>query len=593
MTAVQPRHWSSAPAVPNQMAAIAPPGDTTYSSLPASPLRSSSSQTVRHVPHSPSFRQVPVTVPSYAFMQTPRAGSPGPAPSPPNQQPPTVASRPVLPPPAPSPTASSPDLSHRYRRGHRRSEVSISAAPRSVSAPTAIPSLTRSWSSQSLPATPTEPSHKVNPPLVKPLSYHQSFPQQPALQHQQHQSHPQHGIMYSPEQYYHMQRQSPAAVYGRTQSPVRQSQPRLEIHHSSRSSSSSSVSSISVEPPSRYNAPMHSRKASVASVASGDSRHARHPSVDSVVSTSSSGSRATSQLEQFELRSRLRPGSVVPMDRSGAEALLVSSASKPVSAPTALEPMRVVGKHEKKVSRFQKALSFIAPGSTHSGPTATPKEIEDEVIEYNFGNNSIYENRQRKADDNLSIRSTASSVSKALKRISRFGGSKGASVKSDTSSIVIDDGESVRLSNDEDQCNESVRKVALLKKVDFVPKSILKNAGGCQIEITTEEILPGLTRESSLISYSSSSSSSLKGAAQQQGASHRSMLSHHSSVSFSPEIKIYTTWNSGEYDRKIPDAVPFSTYPLWMIAQIKEEINTYKKMEMEIHELSRGNTCFY
>ncbi|KAK9249413.1 hypothetical protein V1506DRAFT_525874 [Lipomyces tetrasporus] len=593
MTAVQPRHWSSAPGVPNQMVAIPPAADATYASLPPSPLRSSSSQAVRHVPHSPSFRQLPVTVPSYAFVQTPRAGSPAPAPSPPKQQSPTVASRPVFPPPAPSPAVASPDLSHRYRRGHRRSEVSISSTPRSVSAPTAVPqSLTRSWSSQSLPATSTEPSYKVNPPLVKPLSYHQSFPQRPALQHQQHQSHPQHGIMYSPEQYYHMQRQSPAAVYGRTQSPVRQSQPRLEIHHSSRSSSSSSVSSISVEPSSRSNAQMHSRKASVASVASGDSRHARHPSVDSVVSTSSSGSRGAPQLEQLERRSRLRPGSVVPMDRSGAEALLVSNASKPGSAPTALESTPVVPQPEKKASRFKKALSFIAPGSTYSGPAA-PKEIGDEVIEYNFGNNSIYENRQHKADDNLSIRSTASSVSKALKRISRFGGSKGASAKSETSSIVIDDAESIRGSNEEDQDIESVKKFAPLKKVDFVPKSILKNAGACPIEITTEEILPGLTRESSLLSYSSSSSSSLNGAAQQQGASHRPMLSHHSSVSFSPEIKIYTTWTSGEYDRKIPDAVPFSTYPLWMIAQIKEEINTYKKMEMEIHELSRANTCFY
>ncbi|KAK9356858.1 hypothetical protein V1523DRAFT_400741 [Lipomyces doorenjongii] len=591
MTAVQPRHWSSAPGAPHQMVPNISPADPAYSSLPPSPVRPSSSQTVRHVPHSPSFRQLPVTVPSYAFKQTPRARSPAPVPSPPNQPSPTMSSRPVFPSHSSSSASGSPDLSQRYRRGHRRSEVSISSAPRSVSAPNAIPQpLPRSWSSQSLPASsPAEPSYTVNPPSMKPITYHQSFSQQ-----QQHQSPLQQGFSHSPEQYYHMHRQSPAVVYGRSQSPVRQS---------SRSSSSSSVSSMSVEPPSRYNVQlqMHSRKASVASVASSDSRHARHSSIDSA-STSSSNGRGPAQHEYSERRSRLSMASVVPMDRSGAEVLLASNVSKITPAAMhAPQRMPVALQQEKKVSRFKKALSFIAPVSRDSTPTqVNVNAIEEEVIEYNFGNNSIYENRKNKADDNMSIRSTASTVSKALKRMSRFGGSKGGSAKSDSSSVTVDDASSVLESSDIDvhgaeADEEGMKKFAPLKKVEFIPKSILKNAGTGRIEIASEEQLPGLTRESSLVSQSSSSSSSLKGVAQPQPSSHRATLSHHSSssVSFSPEIKIYTTWNSGEYDRKIPDATPFSTYPLWMIAQIKEEINTYKKMEMEIHELSRSNTCFY
>ncbi|KAK9364110.1 hypothetical protein V1504DRAFT_10486 [Lipomyces starkeyi] len=598
MTAVQPRHWSSAPGAPHQMVPNISPADPASSSLPPSPVRPPSSQAVRHVPHSPSFRQLPVTVPSYAFKQTPRARSPVSVPSPPKQPSPTMSSRPVFPSHSSSSASGSPDLSQRYRRGHRRSEVSISSTPRSVSAPNAIPQpLTRSWSSQSLPATPAEPSYTVSLPSMKPISYHQSFSQQLApSQQQQHQSPLQQGFSHSPEQYYHMHRQSPAVVYGRSQSPVRQS---------SRSSSSSSVSSMSVEPPSRYNVQlqMHSRKASVASVASvtsSDSRHARHSSIDSA-STSSSNSRGTPQHEHSERRSRLSMVSVVPMDRSGAEVLLASNASKITPAPMHAPHRMPVVPQQEKVSRFKKALSFIAPASTYATPTpVNVTEIEEEVIEYNFGNNSIYESRKNKADDNMSIRSTASTVSKALKRISRFGGSKGVSAKSDSNSVTTDDASSALESNDTDvesaeADEEGMKKFAPLKKVDFVPKSILKNAGTGRIEVASEEQLPGLTRESSLLSESSSSSSSLMGVAQPQAASHRALSPHHSSssVSFSSEIKIYTTWNSGEYDRKIPDATPFSTYPLWMIAQIKEEINTYKKMEMEIHELSRSNTCFY
>ncbi|KAK9386413.1 hypothetical protein V1515DRAFT_139179 [Lipomyces mesembrius] len=578
MTAVQPRHWSSAPGAPHQMVPNISPTDPAYSSVPPSPMRPPSLQTVRHVPHSPSFRQLPLTVPSYAFKQTPRARSPVPVPSPPKQPSPTMSSRPAFSSHSSSPASGSPDLTQPYRRGHRRSEVSISSAPRSVSAPNATPQpLPRSWSSQSLPNSPAEPSYTVIPPSMKPISYHQSPLQQ--------------GFSHSPEQYYHMHRQSPAAVYGRSQSPLRQS---------SRSSSSSSVSSMSVEPPSRYNVQlqMHSRKASVAS---SDSRHARHSSIDSA-STSSSNSRGTAQHEYSERRSRLSMASVVPMDRSGAEVLLASNASKITPAAMhAPERMPVPPQQEKKVSRFKKALSFIAPVSRDSTPTlVNVTHVEEEVIAYNFGNNSIYEGRKNKADDNMSIRSTASTVSKALNLISRFGGSKGASAKSDSSSVTIDDASSVLEGNDIDvegaeADEEGVKKFAPLKKIEFVPKSILKNAGIGRIEVANEEQLPGLTRESSLVSQSSSSSSSLKGVAQPQAASHRATLSHHSSssVSFSPEIKIYTTWNSGEYDRKIPDATPFSTYPLWMIAQIKEEINAYKKMEMEIHELSRSNTCFY
>ncbi|KAK9376087.1 uncharacterized protein V1513DRAFT_430360 [Lipomyces chichibuensis] len=602
MTTVQPRHWSYAPGAPHQMVPNISPADPAYSSLPPSPVRPPSSQTVRHVPHSPSFRQLPVTVPSYAFKQTPRARSPVPVPVPvqssPKQASPTMSSRPVFPSHSSSPASGSPDLSQRYRRGHRRSEVSIGSAPRSVSAPNTIPQpLTRSWSSQSLMATPAEPSYTANSPSMKPISYHQSFSQQlaPSLQQQQHQSLLQQGFSHSPEQYYHIHRQSPAAVYGRTQSPARQS---------SRSSSSSSLSSMSLEPPSRYNVQlqMHSRKASVASVVSGDSRHARHSSIDSA-STSSSNSRGTPQHEYSERRSRLSMASVVPMDRSGAEVLLASNASKTTPAPVhAPQRLPIAVQQEKKVSRFKKALSFIAPASTYSASTpVNVTEIEEEVIEYNFGNNSIYESRKSKEDDNMSIRSTASTVSKALKRISMFGGSKGGCAKSDSNSVMkIDHASSVLESNDiavqsAESDKEGEKKFAPLKKVDFVPKSILKNAGTGRIEVASEEPLPGLTRESSPVSQSSLSSSSLSGVAQPQAASHRATLSQHSSssVSFSPEIKIYTTWNSGEYDRKIPDTTSFSTYPLWMIAQIKEEINTYKMMEMEIHELSRSNTCFY
>ncbi|KAK9369548.1 hypothetical protein V1509DRAFT_619778 [Lipomyces kononenkoae] len=603
MTAVHPRHWSSVPGGSPSIVQIPPPVDpAAYSSRATSPVRSPSSQAVRHVPHSPSFRQLPMTVPSYAFKQTPTAAAaaaaaataataaanstPGPEPSPP-PPPPPPANRPSLSSSHSAPPASnSSDLpSQRYRRGHRRSEVYMSSAQGTVVQP---PPLTRSWSSPALTAFPGgEPT-----PSIKPVNYQQQ-PSQAC----------------PPELYYQSHRRSSAPVYGRPQSPVRQSQSRLELHHSSRSSSSSSVSSVSVEPPlpSRFNGPTqmtHSRKASVAS---SDSRHARHSSIDSVSTSSSSNGRGTPQPDYSERRSRLRMQSAVPMDRSGSEVLLAATnATKtPVvvgPASVASNPQRVVPKQDKKISRIKKALSFIAPAST-SSTTANVTQAEQE-IECNFSNNSsIYENRRNKGDDNMSIRSTASSVSKALKRMPWFTGSKPTGTKSDSSSVFLDDVESVGeifdIDNNDsaEQDDDSVKKFEPSKKVDFIPKSILKNAGSGQIEIASEESLPILTRESSLVSHSSSSSSSLKAAGKPSSAtgSHRPTLSNHStsSVSFSPEIRIYNTWNSGEYDRKIPDAVPFSTYPLWMIAQIKEEINTYKMMEMEIHELSRSNTCLY
>lgn len=68
-------------------------------------------------------------------------------------------------------------------------------------------------------------------------------------------------------------------------------------------------------------------------------------------------------------------------------------------------------------------------------------------------------------------------------------------------------------------------------------------------------------------------------------------------VSFSDNAKIYTTYSPSEYDRRMIDSTLYlKAYRRisdveWI--KILEDLNTYKKNEMQVHQNSKIYTSFY
>jgi len=58
-------------------------------------------------------------------------------------------------------------------------------------------------------------------------------------------------------------------------------------------------------------------------------------------------------------------------------------------------------------------------------------------------------------------------------------------------------------------------------------------------------------------------------------------------------VEVYPTFKKNEYNRKPDEDATFRKLTPQMKVAIREELNTYKRTEMEVHESSQGNTCFH
>lgn len=64
-------------------------------------------------------------------------------------------------------------------------------------------------------------------------------------------------------------------------------------------------------------------------------------------------------------------------------------------------------------------------------------------------------------------------------------------------------------------------------------------------------------------------------------------------LNFSEVVEVLPTFRKSEYNRK-PDAnATFKKLTPSMKVQIREELNSFKKSEMPVHEESNSNTCFH
>ncbi|KAK9456409.1 hypothetical protein V1511DRAFT_281431 [Dipodascopsis uninucleata] len=444
-------------------------------------------------------------------------------------------------PPQLSGNTSTTDCAQRYRRGHRRNDISSVSmipatqvvsppSPRTVNAQMAVP---RSWSTSSLPLqSPSDGNYSAST----------------------------HYQPYSPEHYYQLQRQSQInrnSIIGRAPTPFRAGHSHSPGSYSSITSSSSSESTRS------------SRRHSMMVDIQPRNTHDRQSSVDSVSTYNSSASQAD------------------------------SSSISSISAESTINRQVESIDKKKSMSRLRRVLSF------GSMPTGTTEKT-------NLSDTSIYDSRNsNKRDDEISIVSTSSTVSKAIRKISASMLKPKKQVKPSSEMIFVSHEPAHAISylpvenimNMEDQVvdemeiNEETKKEeerAVKESPRIRRKGILKYPSvNTSFVGPADEPLPGLTREASFLSQSSSSSSTL--ASMQSQMSISSPISEKSSmcVSFSPHIEVFETWDSSDYDRKITDPVPYNTFPAWMIDQIKDEINAFKRLEMDIHEMSRANTCFY
>ena len=75
-------------------------------------------------------------------------------------------------------------------------------------------------------------------------------------------------------------------------------------------------------------------------------------------------------------------------------------------------------------------------------------------------------------------------------------------------------------------------------------------------------------------------------------------------INFNQTVEVYSTFKKQEYNRKPDENATFRKLTPQMKVQIREELNTFKKTEMEVHEdsifffmgyncLGAHNTCFH
>lgn len=62
---------------------------------------------------------------------------------------------------------------------------------------------------------------------------------------------------------------------------------------------------------------------------------------------------------------------------------------------------------------------------------------------------------------------------------------------------------------------------------------------------------------------------------------------------FQEIVYVFPTFKQNEYNRKPDEDVTFRRLTSQLKMQIREELNDYKKNEMEVHESSTGNTCYH
>ncbi|ORY29929.1 hypothetical protein BCR33DRAFT_745116 [Rhizoclosmatium globosum] len=64
-------------------------------------------------------------------------------------------------------------------------------------------------------------------------------------------------------------------------------------------------------------------------------------------------------------------------------------------------------------------------------------------------------------------------------------------------------------------------------------------------------------------------------------------------ILFCETVEVHTTFRKSEYNRRPDGDVTFKHLTPQLKVQIRNELNTYKKNEMEIHEDAQQNTCFH
>eukprot|EP00842_Homolaphlyctis_polyrhiza_P000387 jgi/Hompol1/1349/HPOL_001089-RA len=64
-------------------------------------------------------------------------------------------------------------------------------------------------------------------------------------------------------------------------------------------------------------------------------------------------------------------------------------------------------------------------------------------------------------------------------------------------------------------------------------------------------------------------------------------------IIFSETVEVLPTFRKSEYNRKPDAGATFKNLTPQMKVQIREELNTFKKHEMPVHEDSLRNTCFH
>jgi protein BNI4 len=63
-------------------------------------------------------------------------------------------------------------------------------------------------------------------------------------------------------------------------------------------------------------------------------------------------------------------------------------------------------------------------------------------------------------------------------------------------------------------------------------------------------------------------------------------------LQFSSKILIHETWTREDYDRRGDQSTCNKLTPI-LAQKIKEELNEYKTVEMQVHEDSRSNTHYF
>lgn len=244
-----------------------------------------------------------------------------------------------------------------------------------------------------------------------------------------------------------------------------------------------------------------------------------------------------------------------------------SSSEKPHSSHTQPTFLKAVQDLGKKLSRRQDKDELVQKNILKDGEAVSPVLVQAKLSLEKEKKKNLLNSRLSRRPDIVDLK---------LRNILRV------------------DSEGSLEQSDEDLNHSTARRKSISQKADII-KSILKKRPEKEA-LEAMNILKGVDADPSIVAAQERLKralleNTLEGKLRDRPEVEE--LVEKKVLFFSESVEVLPTFRKSEYNRKPPTDATFRKLTPQMKVQIREELNTFKKHEMTVHEQSLRNTCFH